>query len=408
MNKIISALLVLLFTVNAHASLGGIPFEILHKGTGIRILGMGEAGTANCEDATAVFWNPAYLDSVTQNHIYASIETFFEGANYDYMSYVGPVGNYGGFGLSAAVMNYGSYDRVDENGISLGGEGYMRDIFVTGAYGKGVVAGIQAGFSAKLLIRYVGDESVVAFNADVAFYKAFGEIFDMGIVFKNVLPLSVAYSVSEEKFVHSVKAGICLKFLDQTLRIAVDGEKYFIPSDPLVFAGIEYKVFELVSLRGGYNTAGDISTGIGVEKDGISVDYALIFNDLAMSHKFAIGYRFGGYDMALIAEPDVISPSGGNRKSYIRVKSKTKYEIFKWKIEILNSSNEIVQEWHGAGEPDDSVVWDGLTESGMPLKDGEYRAYITVVDENDVPIKSEATVIKIKSSDSYNMPLFGD
>ena len=405
MKKVFSVLLILALSCPAFAGPGGMPFEILAKGVGIRALAMGEAGTANCEDATSVFWNPAFLDNVSKNSFYASLETFFDAANLDYISYAGPAGAIGGFGISAGIMNYGEYDMFDTDGNPLG-TGDMRDIFVTGAFGTELFAGVKGGVAAKAVVKVFGTDTYTGFNADIGIFKSFSDIVDCGIVFKNALPLSVQYSSEEEKFVPSVKAGITARLLEDTLKIAVDTEKYLVESDIVFYSGIEYMLMNMIALRAGFNTNGNFGGGIGAKYNDIGLDYAFIYNELSPSHKVALSYSFGGYELSLRAEPDVFSPLGGNKKTYIRVTANAKFEIYKWKLEIKNSAGKTVKEWHGAGEPDPSIVWDGLGQWGMPEKDGIYKAFITVVDVHDVSEKSKEISIKISSGGEYQIPIY--
>ncbi len=385
---------------------GGIPFELMNKGAGIRILSMGGAGTSNNNGVESVYWNPAVLDKLNRNEIYMSLETFFDGANYDYVSYAGPAGVYGGVGLAVGIMNYGSYKRVDSEGFSLGDDGYMRDTFVTAAYGKSVFGGLNAGASLKVLLRSMEDDMYTAFNADVSIYSDFGADAGMGIVFRNVIPVSVEYGLDSEKFVHSARLGFDISFFEKKLNAAVDVEKYFIDSPAVLYGGLEYNIGGMISLRAGGNTNTEFGGGLGISYEEINFDYGVVYNELVLSHKFALSYKFGGYRLYLKADPGVFSPLGGNKKTYIRVRANTKYEIFKWKIEIKDSGGNIVEEWHGAGKPDDKVVWDGLREDGLPCEEGRYRAVLTVVNENDTVIVSEPTEIILSAADRYNIPLF--
>ncbi len=408
MKKILSVVAVFFIINIIFAGPGGIPFEILSKGYGIRVLSMGEAGVANCSDASAIFFNPAYLDALNKNEIYMSVETFFEGANYEQISVVTPMGLSGGLGVFVGLMNYGTYEKFDADGNPGTEEGVVRDIFGSLSYGKLVFAGIQTGLSIKFVIKGIEDKSYMGFNSDISLYRAFGDMWDTGLIFKNIIPIGVKFEEDEEKFVTSVRVGAGLKLLDKKLRIAVDAEKYFIESNPIVYTGIEYGLFDLLYLRGGYNTAGDITTGLGISFQDIFFDYGLSLNELTMSHKIALSYRFGGYELKLKAEPEVFSPIGGNKKTYIRVYAKAKHEIYKWKVEVTDWKGNVVKAWFGAGNPDEVLIWDGLKSDGMPMDEGEYRAVLTVVDENDVSNSSDPIKIKISSTDKYNIPILGE
>jgi hypothetical protein len=390
---------------------GGLPFEATGKGTGIREVSMGEAGTANCPGANAVFWNPACLDSVQKNEVYISVETFLEGSNFDQVSYASPVGMLGGIGASVSMLNYPAYERVDSFGNPLGAEGSMKDITASLGYGKTLWWGLQAGLSAKTFIKNIDDATYTGFNMDAALFKPVTEIFDLGLTFRNVLPLTLKYTSEEEKFTASARFGAALKLLDRDLRLAFDAEKYFIDSPIYIYGGAEYNIMKMFFIRAGVNTSGDtvnFGGGAGIAWQDIGFDYGLVAKDAVMSHKFALSYRFGGYDLSLKAEPEVFSPIGSNKKTYIRINAKVKYSIYKWKVEITNGLGDVVKTWMGAGEPDAEEIWDGLKTDGLPMNEGTYRATLTIIDENDVSVTADSIKIKIDNSDVITIPLMGD
>jgi hypothetical protein len=233
---------------------------------------------------------------------------------------------------------------------------------------------------------------------------------DLGLAFKNVLPITAgATADGQEKFVSTVRFGASLKLLDSKLKIAADVEKYFINENPLVFTGAEYTFFDMLSVRAGYNTLSQISGGLGINFQNANFDYALTYAAAAaLEHKIALSYAFGGYEVALKAEPDIFSPVGAIKKTYIRITAATKFEIYKWSLDLKNSKGEIIRTWNGAGVPDTEEVWDGLRQDGMPYDEGSYTAVMTVTDENDNSLKSKAAVIKIQTNDRSSMPLLGE
>lgn len=396
----------LFFAAGLFAELGGILFEVFHKTIGAGAIAMGEACVADPNGATGIFWNPAALDSINKNEVYAGAELLYEGAHMEYLSYSTPIGKFGGLGLMAGYLGYGTYENVDSNSISGGNSDY-KDIFLTAAYGKNIFAGYQAGVALKMLIRNAADTTYPAFNADISFHKSF-DMVDFGIAFKNVLPLVVKYEVDSEKFVSTMRIGAALKLFDSKLKIAADVEKYFIKENPIFFAGAEYTLFDMFALRTGYNTYSEISGGIGVNYKDINVDYAVTAANSALTHKIALSYFFGGYEVAVKADPEVFSPVGGIKKTYLRMTAATKYEIYKWSLDLKNKKGETVRAWYGAGIPDTEVVWDGLRQDGMPFDEGDYKAILTIIDENDSTIKSKEINIKIQTNDAKSIPMFGE
>ncbi|HDQ26073.1 MAG TPA: PorV/PorQ family protein [bacterium] len=408
MKKTAVLILVLSLAAVLLAGPGGIPFEILNKGIGIRAVSMGEAGSAVCNDATALFWNPALLESISRNEIYLSVETFYEGANFDYAAFVTPLGAAGGIGLAAGMMNYGVYERVNETGTGLGEASDFRDIFVMAAYGRQVAGRLNAGIAVKGIVKLMGSGFFSGFNADAGAALDINDFLTVGLSFRNMAPLEVKYDYGAEKFVSSLRAGAGLKLFDNTLIIALDAEKYFIDAAPLVYGGLEYKIAGIAAIRAGANTTGELAAGAGISYKDIGFDYGAVYNELALSHKFALSYRFGGYALSLAAEPDTFSPLGGNRRIYLRINAKAKYAVYKWKVDITDSAGKTVKTWQGSGQPDERLIWDGLKPDGMVLDEGEYRAVISITDEFDNEQKSDPVKIKISTVETFNIPLMGD
>jgi len=405
-NKFFFTILILLFSSCLFAAPPGIPFEILSNGSGARVFSMGGASSANTDDASLVLWNPAYLDSITKNEIFLSFEPLFGSATYNFISYVNPAGKIGGFGIALAYAGYGKYEIMDKEGNS-GGEASVSDLLFALAYGKNLFAGIQSGLNIKIGIKSFNSETFTGYNADIGFFRSF-EFIDAGIVFKDVLPLKVKFSYEEESFTPGLKFGLCLKLIDEQFKITGDVEKYFNNTQPEIFAGLEYNLFKILYLRAGINSEAILSAGAGINYENFVFDYAILNNEVTLLHKFSLHYRFGGYEVGLKAEPEIFSPLSGNKKTYIRIIAKTKYDIYKWRVELKNAKGEIVKTWEGAGQPFETVIWDGLKPDGLPFSEGDYKARLILTDENDTVIKSEEINIKLSSAEKFFMPLMGE
>ena len=407
MKKIfIASALVLITSCAAFAELGGIPFETLYKDLGARSEAMGGASVGNPSGITAILWNPAYLDSLMKNEVYAGAELLYEGASMEYLSYATPIGQYGGLGFMAGYLGYGSFETVDMNDIVTGTSDY-KDIFITAAYGKNIFAGIEAGISLKMLLEDQAGATYPAFNSDISLFRSFDD-FDLGLAVKNILPLTIKYTTDSEQFITTMRFGGTYRALDGKLKLAADIEKYFIDENPFFYFGAEYNIANMIYLRAGYNTFSEVSGGFGVNYDNVGIDYTLTDGQASIMHKIAVYYDFGGYDVAVKADPPQFSPVGAVKKTYLRVSAMTKYEIFKWSLDIKDKNGAVVKNSNGTGTPDTDIVWDGLRMDGMPVDEGTYTVVLTVVDENDKIIKSPETLITIKSSDSRAMPLFGE
>ncbi|MBN2754769.1 MAG: hypothetical protein JXR81_07875 [Candidatus Goldbacteria bacterium] len=404
--KLFTAIFFMLNTA-AFCGISGLPVEVINHGAGVRALSMGGAASADSADPSASFWSPAMLDSITSNQLEASHEMLYGGAAFNALGFSGPIGKMGGLGVSIRNMYYGEYEVVSEEGNVQGNE-VMNDFMLTGAYGRNLFAGVQGGLALKAIVRGIGGKNYMGFNSDVSFSKSF-EWGRASLTGKNVIPAGIKYDFSEEMLPAAVRLGLSFMFLDGTLKVNTDAEKAFAGGPFVVCAGAEYKVMQPLYLRAGAASIGDvneINAGFGFKHEGFGIDYGAAYTELSLNHRVALSYSFGGYELKLAPEPAVFSPIGGNRKTYIKVTAMTKYEIFKWKVEIKDNKGKVVKSWEGAGRPDETLIWDGLDRDGMPFNEGDYKAVIVVTDENDAVSRSADVVIKISQGDQKAIPLF--
>jgi hypothetical protein len=407
MKKIFLIAVMLSASAAVMASQAGLPFEVVRQGFGVRAAAMGEAATADSFDSTAIFWNPALLDGMSKNEIFASYESLYGGAHYDNIAYATPLGKIGALGMDIAYLSYGNFDIVDAGGVS-NGQGSYADTLVTASYGKSLPGGLLAGAALKALIKGVDTNNYIGFSGDLSVAKNI-DFINIGLTLKNLIPFKVTYETSSEVFSPSVRLGLSGRFFNEKLIINADAEKIFAGVNAGIYAGAEYNVWDPIYIRAGAALIGDaneLSGGFGVKINDFGFDYAATFNDLLIGHKVALTYSFGGYGLSIKPEPEIFSPIGGNRKTYLRAEALAKYDIFKWKVEIKNSKGEIVKAWEGAGKPDVSFVWDGLSKDGMPFDEGVYTVDFSITDENDKVIKAPETTVKISSSEEKSIPLY--
>ncbi len=405
MRRILTAVIMLSASFNLFAGYSGMPLEFMNAGMGARYAALGNAASAASYDAAAMYYNPALLDNAVENRIQLGVKTLFEGAHYETLAYVNPIGKAGAFGLNLGIVNYGEYENVNEGGV-VTGKTQVNDMFLGMGFGRQLFYGIKGGITFKAALRSLSGKQYTGFNMDAGLQKKFGSI-DMGLAVINPLPLEIKYETSSEKFVTSLRAGIAYTFDQPFAVVSLDAEKRFINSPPSINAGIEYKPIQGIYLRAGVSEALEknaITGGFGYENSGFALDYALEYGT-SLFHSIGISYGFNSYLTSVTAEPKIFSPIGGVKKTYLRTKVRQKYDIYKWELTVKNSKGEIMKKWEGPQMPDDSYVWDGLADDGMPCAEGEYTAQLTVIDENDSVFRSEIFVIKISNTGENLMPM---
>ena len=128
------------------------------------------------------------------------------------------------------------------------------------------------------------------------------------------------------------------------------------------------------------------------------VDYAIANQDLGLTHRVGLSYRFGGFFASSRAEPSVFSPTGEKAVTKISLNARTKAEPDEWTLEIINKSDEVVRRFAGKGQPPSHVQWDGKDETGLPLADGSYRYRLTVKDREGRSVLATAHTLEISTT----------
>ena len=105
MRKILLTLIIFLligFTVQAQetSQVGTSMANFLKIGVGPRAIGMGEAFVAMANDASAIYWNPAGLGSLTKNEALMQTTTWIADTKLYFLGLAIPFGDYGTLGAS--------------------------------------------------------------------------------------------------------------------------------------------------------------------------------------------------------------------------------------------------------------------------------------------------------------------
>jgi hypothetical protein len=273
----------------------GIIFPETSIGAGARAAGMGGAFTAVADDASAAYWNPAGLSQVRDASVILTYDKWFMDSFYQHLMGALPLPA-GTLGVDIFYMNFGTFDKVDNNGTTYGSiipytmEGTL-------SYGLGLGGGLSAGISAKIMNQSIGTASNMGFAGDAALYYRSG-IFSAGLVGSN-MGSGGAFSLPA-----NVRAGIAVNVVnisEQNLLLAVDAG-YAFNADPDICAGAEYTIQKIFIVRAGYNFSPNpnnpsgltgISAGAGLNLGPVGFDYAFVpYGELGTSHRAALRYYF--------------------------------------------------------------------------------------------------------------------
>lgn len=295
--KTLALLILALFPFVAVAAPGSTAANFLKMGVGARGSAMGEAQTAVSEDVTASYWNPAGLVNLRSQEVALMHYQLVESIRYQYASYGLPTNRYGTFGFGLSRLDYGSINGYTDGGLPSG-QVEASHMLVTGSWAKQVFPNnkISVGVNLKQL-----RSELAGFKGNVAMMDAglLGHIKDIRLAatLRN-MGSDVTYDREGSALPQQTVLGAGLSALGGNLTLALDWVK---PKDNKAFvaSGVEYRVFEMLNLRVGYNGKSDfvgngLTYGLGLQFAQWNIDYALVpFGDLGNTNRVSVALRFG-------------------------------------------------------------------------------------------------------------------
>jgi hypothetical protein len=172
--KYLSLLLIVLSPLYADfAKLGTSGAQFLKIGVG-RGAAMGEAFVAIADDASATFWNPSGLGTITQREITFQHNEWIADVRHEYLSVVLPLSNFGTMGISLTALTMGKMEilTVDDPNTSIredtGTGQYFNasDFALAFSFGRMFTDRLAAGLSVKAVQEMIWDMSASGIAAD--------------------------------------------------------------------------------------------------------------------------------------------------------------------------------------------------------------------------------------------------
>jgi len=259
----------------ASTSLAGAPGNSI--GVGARPLGMGGAFVGLADDAHAIYWNPAGLPRLQRQEftgMYAP-SRFISNLKLAYGGATIPLGDRQAVGLDMF------YETVDDDGLSF------TRYDLRASYGASVFSWLSLGINGKYVVPLsVKQEGTQAGEAK-GFGFDLGTLLDLGPLVPRLEGLRLGFiardvggtsakhdtEISEKIQRATYAVGASYKVTDQ-LTLAAD-------LDDRVHLGAEYTLFNLLSLRAGwqrdvrgYSSEMYYSGGVGIKYRGLKFDYA--------------------------------------------------------------------------------------------------------------------------------------
>ncbi len=274
---------------------GGVPGEYLsYFSASARALGMGEAHTSISDSASSIYYNPANIGGLGNHTVDTLYTTLLGGGNYASLFYSGALGM--DYTVGAGVVSLNSGEGVKRNRWGAD-EGKFRD-YRTAIYlalAKNFEPKFKLGLNLKILNQQIDTYEDSGLGLDGGLKLRATDRIDVGLNIQNILSPALKLINEEERYPLNIKMGVSRSFfLDR--RLTVTGDLGLLdPGGQRTLrwhTGLEYKIFDLIYLRGGLNYK-NITGGLGLKTDKFGFSYAVRYSDPGLFHTVSTSYMFG-------------------------------------------------------------------------------------------------------------------
>lgn len=134
------------------AKTGTTSGKFLSIDVGARSVAMGGAFVAVANDASAMFWNPAGIATLSQPEVFVSYTKWLADINYNYSGFVLPFKNWGTIGLNASFLSMEAMERTTIDEPNGTGEFFDAGSLAFGlCYAKALTDRFAIGFNGKYI-----------------------------------------------------------------------------------------------------------------------------------------------------------------------------------------------------------------------------------------------------------------
>ncbi len=316
---LVALLLLPLFVLPAAASVAGA--HSLQIPPGARFNGLGQAGVALADDATAPWWNPAgmaFMQGRTLGLMHSQlVPDLADDIYFEYASWVHNMPDWGTYGVSLIYLSYGESVKTTD---SPEAEGTFSSFEVSPAISYGVRLDSNTGIG--LTLKYVrvdlapvdavpdfdrdGAGSSVA--VDLGFLRKFGTRASLGAVLSNFGPnISFINDEQSDPLPRHIKLGASyLAYASDYGHVLVTGDynQMLVDGGPTVYnGGSEFQYMDIMAMRIGWmhDDDGDITAPtfgggfhVGLGGSEFYLDYASVpqASGLDRVHRFSFEMLF--------------------------------------------------------------------------------------------------------------------
>ena len=297
---ICAILLIAMAGMAAEEDVGTAALPFLRLAVGARALALGEAFAADALGAEAAVLNPALLSKNRRHSVTFTHDEYLADLTFEFGAYAMPLagGEAGSVAFSVRYLSYGTLQGYDEFGVPTD-EFVAGDLAAGVSYGVALFEGLGAGATINYVYSRIDDATASTISFDVGLsYQPLNRL-RFGLIATNLGP-DVRYVSLESPLPTTLRLGAAGEIIDfpgHRISLLADGI-YPVYDEPYGAFGLEYTLYDLVSLRGGYRLGHDTATfsfGAGFQfalwgSVLLNLDYAYAdYGDLDATHLFTLG-----------------------------------------------------------------------------------------------------------------------
>lgn len=289
----------------AQAKVGTAGTQFLEIGVSARAVGMGEAFLANCDDASAVYYNPALIATLPQTQVMLTHIDYPAEISYEFAALTMPIPQllgslgFGFYYLTTNDMPVTDYFYPRGNGQTF----TARDIAASLSYAVSLTDRFSVGITVKYIGEFLEEEKAIGWGADV------GTLYQTG--FRNLkICMMISNFGPDKTFIQEsyplpmdFKFGMAIDAVSNSSHRVVLAVQGSHPNDNLekYKTGMEYWYSNTLALRIGNrfedDAGGGFTAGAGImlplSTFTLRADYGYHdFGWLKEVHRFSVGFSF--------------------------------------------------------------------------------------------------------------------
>lgn len=236
-------------------------------------------------DVNSIFYNPAGLATIKQPQLSAGFFKYLMDINSGNAAYAMKYKNLGYFGIGVKYVNYGTFDKVDENFVNQGTFS-ANDLAVSLGYANTYAENLHYGANVKFIYSNIDEYKSTGLAVDLGLlYDIPSYLASVGISLMNAGTQLSTYNGVTEKLPLDLRIGAMkrLEYIPVTVYLGInnmtaDRDK-FIQHFKNFTAGGEFELNDYFLIRAGYdnqirqNLETGNSTGLGGFSAGLGLQY---------------------------------------------------------------------------------------------------------------------------------------